>query len=419
MGAGGKLQNLGPFNRGVNNRRPEFDLRTKEGDFLRAGVNVDISNTGSIKRRQGYAAVLDGADCHSLFAVGGVAYYVDGHDLLKVTGLDATPAVTTLKADMAAGRHVSYCAEGDSVYFTNTAVIGRLDSTGAHPLGCPGLDVEPVATAGSGGSLAAGRYQVCVCYVNAAGEQSGTTWPQSVEVVNGAITLFGLPAAFPADVTGLMVFASPLNSDLLMHVMTLSAAQVSLTIAAPMVYGARCQTLMLDGMPPGSIVRQNAGRLLVASGNTLVYSEPYAYALTKPDENYIPFNAPITVMEPVVGGLYVVAEQAYFLPGDITSTSPVVVLPYGAVAGTGGHSRDSNTAWWMSQRGMVTGNAAGEVKNLQEDQVAVDPAPVGASLFRESNGLKQILSSMFNPEISGAAARSYMEAEIVRKGTVL
>jgi hypothetical protein len=73
----------------------------------------------------------------------------------------------------------------------------------------------------------------------------------------------------------------------------------------------------------------------------------------------------------------------------------------------------------MSERGMVMGTQDGQVANLQEKNVAVDPAIVGASLFREQDGMKQMVSSLFSPQSTVIAARSFMDAEIVRKETEL
>ena len=46
-----KTQNLGPF-LGINNRLPDFALHVdQKGDYLSAADNVDIDNTGRIRRR--------------------------------------------------------------------------------------------------------------------------------------------------------------------------------------------------------------------------------------------------------------------------------------------------------------------------------------------------------------------------------
>ena len=47
-----KMPGLGPF-LGISNRREDFLLHTKDGDYLKGAENVDITNQGSIKRRRG------------------------------------------------------------------------------------------------------------------------------------------------------------------------------------------------------------------------------------------------------------------------------------------------------------------------------------------------------------------------------
>ena len=59
------------------------------------------------------------------------------------------------------------------------------------------------------------------------------------------------------------------------------------------------------------------------------------------------------------------------------------------------------------------------MKNVQEAAIAMDVAQAGASLFREQDGKKQVIASLFGSDMTAAAAYSYMDAEIVRKGTVL
>lgn len=52
---------FGPFVRGVNNRDPEFALSPDEKgrQFLRDAMNCDITDKGTLKRRNGYARVGD------------------------------------------------------------------------------------------------------------------------------------------------------------------------------------------------------------------------------------------------------------------------------------------------------------------------------------------------------------------------
>lgn len=52
----------GPFPRGINNRTPDFAPKgtgDEGGDFLRDAMNVDISNSGTLKRRLGFTRISD------------------------------------------------------------------------------------------------------------------------------------------------------------------------------------------------------------------------------------------------------------------------------------------------------------------------------------------------------------------------
>jgi hypothetical protein len=80
---------------------------------------------------------------------------------------------------------------------------------------------------------------------------------------------------------------------------------------------------------------------------------------------------------------------------------------------------NDNLCWWMSERGLVKGDQNGAVQNLQEDQVAVGAAQSGAALFRERDGMKQALAALFSSESNFMSARSFMDAEVIRKGTDL
>jgi hypothetical protein len=121
--------------------------------------------------------------------------------------------------------------------------------------------------------------------------------------------------------------------------------------------------------------------------------------------------------------VYVVADQTYWLAGaDIMAADVVPVLPYGAVEGTGRlvvPDQGAQKVWWFSHRGLVVGNSAGQVANLQEKNVSVEKASVGAALYREQNGVRQVVSSLFGAETSRAAASSFMSAEIIRKESML
>ena len=89
-----KAAPIGPF-KGENNRLPDFVLSGKEGAFVRAAVNVDLSVAGTFKRRPGSTRVVSGTDCHSLWSAGEDSYYVDHRTLFHLSADYTTTAVLT------------------------------------------------------------------------------------------------------------------------------------------------------------------------------------------------------------------------------------------------------------------------------------------------------------------------------------
>ncbi len=418
-----KPREIGPFNLGVNNRRPDTDLVVpKVGAYLRFGVNVDLHASGRMKRRPGFTESLAGADCHSLWATPdeSLAYAVDGTTLYELSGPPEAIAKTAVRSGLTPGARLSFTDVNGVTIYTDGTVLRKIIAGADYPLGPPTVGVTPLIAAAGAGALPAGTYQLCFAYLGTDMQQSGSTTPQQIDVAEGqGIAVSGLPAAFPTGVQGVMVYMSSVNGDQLMLAMVLASAQTTLAITTMPQLTGRCQTLLLKPMPAGSIVRANNGRLLVAVGRILQYSDPYALALTQPGRNYIPFTTKITVIESVKTGTYVATEdRTYFFSGDIANAEASEVLPYGAVPGTGGTSPDGLKAWWMSTRGLVQA-AGGEIKNVQEQAIAVNKAAAGAAMFRERDGIKQVVTSLFGTEQTGAAAYSYMDAEIIRKGTVL
>ena len=80
---------------------------------------------------------------------------------------------------------------------------------------------------------------------------------------------------------------------------------------------------------------------------------------------------------------------------------------------------NSNDIAWFSARGLVVGTQDGQVKNTQEETVAVGAAQTGATLYREQDGMRQLVSSLAGAQTSRAAADSFMTMEVVRKENML
>ena len=404
---------IGPFV-GINNRLPDHQLGVvdrgrKAGDYLRNAVNVDLTAAGTLQRRKGSTLTQAGTDCHSLWSDGEQAFYMDGDTLYQYPR-------TALRSGLVPGRRVSWCKTptGD-VIWSNGTVMERIRVGVSAPLGLLVPNPAPNVTATVGGSLKAGFYQVAITATNADGEESGATWPIQVAAPEGGrIEVTGLPGTLTN------IYVSPLNGDALYLAATTTASSYIIPIMGAL--GQSLQTLGMRPMPAGEIVREHRGRLLVVSGSTLYYSEPFGYGLHDPLRGRIQFGGRITLLAPVKGGCYVGTEtETFWLPGgDIEKTEVVELLPYGAVSGTDTALENQTGVAWMGTRGLIVADAQGQAKNVQEDTVAVGAAQIGATLYREQDGMRQlVLSSVRGSGVAKAAASSFFEADIVRKENML
>jgi len=402
---------LGPF-LGMNNRLPPYKLEVfsrgnKAGDYLRNAVNVDITDSGTLQRRKGTTLAQAGIDCHSLWAEGDDVFYVDGTTLYEYPR-------TTMREGLTPGMRCSYAhAPRGEIYWSNGVVLERIANGVCGQASVPVPNPSPTVVSSGGGALKAGYYQVAITAVGANGEESGATWPVQVNASDSSrIEVSNLPG------TLVNIYITPQNGDVFLFAIQTTATSYIFPLLGTL--GRQCPTLGLREMPPGQIVRWFKQRLLVASDNTLYYGEPASNALMNPMKGYIPFPGRITVIEPCQNGVYVVADQTYWLAGpDISQAKVEPVLPYGAAEGTGGKTPNTNEVWWFSQRGVVVGDETGKVKNVQEETVAVETAQSGATLYREQDGMRQLVSSLRGSEHTKAAVTSSFAAEVIRKESML
>lgn len=406
-----KTVDLSPF-LGINNRVPDESLARVErgrrvGNYLRNAVNVDITNAGTLKRRTGRERRVECSDAHSLWGMNSEeTYYVDG------TTLYLYPR-TQVRTGLTRGMRVSFAADprGGAIW-SNGVEIGRVVGGQSSPLGISAPNPAPSVSAGSGGGLPAGKYMVAVCSESSAGEQSAPAGPYQIDVPQGGrITVSGLGGRSA-------VYMSPQNGDELYRVATASSSH---TIHSLPTFGAVCSTLGLQSMPPGQIVRWHNGRLLVASGSMLYVSEPYAPALFNPLRGFIPLPDRITVLEPCGDGVFIATREAtYRLSGaDALDSQLSDLLPYGAVEGTAKKSPWMKSVAWFSSNGLVIGSEDGSISNPQEDNVAVGSAEYGATLYRESDGMSQVVCALFQSGPMRAADKKFIRDESQRQEHML
>lgn len=417
------MRPVGPF-LGLNNLLSPTQMATyeggrKTGDYLRVADNIDVTDSQTLRRREGWQKVLDGQQMHSLYGLDdGTALVVDYDSLYRVSATGALINKEALLGFLTPGLSMSYCKVAGQIVMSNSVDIWTMkgDAISKLAINLPGR-LPDISVAVGAGAMPAGLYQIYITFKHRDGRESGSSQPAQVSVpANGAIRIHGLPHQADAGVQWVCLYMTQANGDVFYLVDTVAIGTAEVNIPVLPSGGTRCMTERMHPIPAGHIVREHRGRLLVANANVLYRSQPWAYGLYKPAEDYIPFPSPITVLEPVTGGVYVVADKTYFIAEDFADGIREV-LPFGAAAGTVAQVDDTGV-YWFSDRGLVLAGADGQVRQLHSERLTVEPAKNAALMVREENGLRQVIAAVRDGGggHSVAAATSTMDVCIVKKG---
>ncbi|MBS0453950.1 MAG: hypothetical protein JSS14_21830 [Proteobacteria bacterium] len=396
---------LGSFAPGVNNRLEPTKLATtlpdrSRGTYLYGGENIDLTADGFIKRRRGVTKRIAG-DTHSLWSDRGTGYGVVNDTLVR---FDANFGQVPIRAGMPR-LPVSFSAGADNdIYWSNGQLIRRITSDADRPVATSPLAAGFTVTLTTG-ALREGRYLITATVLGADGESPAAP-VQQIDVPDGGG--LQLTAAETAQ-----WFVSGPNGD----VPTFQAAGASVALTSHADGGRRCETLNTALMPAGSIVRHYNGRMLVAAGQVLFASNPYNFGIYDPSSAYFPFPAPITVVEPMENGLYICADQTYWI-ADLFGGTLQTLAPYGAIPGSVARSIDDQFVFWQSPMGLIRAGKNADVKAVQEDALEFGNAASAATLYRQRDGMHAVVSTRHGVEPSIAVATSFMDAEVIQKGTV-
>lgn len=396
---------------GINNRAPSDRLPKDEAGkrAVRDAVNVDLTDAGQFQRRPGIARVEDAPNCRSLFNHGPWIYYATDNELRRFDG-ESSFAVSEIASVLAP---VCYVPTPMGLVWSDTFSNSLIRGNTSAMLTVPAPNPAPAVVTQAGGALKAGMYAVCFAAVMADGRRSAFTEPSFVYVSdNERIRLTMAPLLTNVD-----VFVTAPDGDVFYRDRTLPIGTVSQDLSIITSSGEPVVYEVLAPLPAGNRLAFHNGRLLSAKGAFAWYSKPYNYAIHRPHRDYLALDEDITLMASVDGGLYLAsASSTYFLPGaDMAQANLVKVANYGAVPGTLATVPNSTDLTWFSSRGQVRADTQGAVALLQDKQIAFDPASSGASIYRESNGLRTLITALQGKRPTAAASfGSYMDATVIK-----
>lgn len=407
---------IGGFTLGIDMKSDETSLPK---GTVRDAVNVDLTTGGGIKRREGATMLAGFTGAHSLWSprsgIYGLFAQYDALRMLTFPGV--APSVRTVASGLSLSERMTYCEDGTDTIFSNGVDLGIVPPTGmaraigvSDPLGAP-----HVAARESGGMLP-GTYGCAYSFVSESGEESGLSPAMFLTLPAGGSIDFAIPPT-PIDVTLVRLYTTPVNGDVFYQMAEVPAGLALLNVSDD-TPGKIAANQHLHRMPGGQLVRIFHGRLLVARGDTLIFSEPFNFGLTSRRHNFVQFQDDITMVEPVEGGVYVGTSAAvYFLagagPGDFVQqvaslNAPALgastLVPAAALPDNLESLGDAPCALWLGRLGYSVGMSNGIVHDVQSSRIDLPEYDAGSMVTYTKNGLVQVVSVVQSEQSNGAGS---------------
>lgn len=396
---------LGPF-LGINNRLPDFALhKPKTGDYLRTADNVDITDAGSIVRRCGVTLLQAMTGAHSLKMITlTTGFLVRAAALYSVT----LPAYSeTLLAVLSSDANMSYANIGDDWFYSNGTDIGRVTEGVAGPAGLAPMSAPALAVIG--GDLLTGNYQVGVAYYNSVSGIEGAL--SAIAYIELAAT-GGIRVTLPGVLDGathINVYLSESNGGVPMLHSTVAVGTALIDLIT-LVTGRPAAVRFEAALPAGTLF-YGSGRLCSFKDNTVYVGLPFRPGYYQPAMGYIPFTESVSIAVSAEKGTYIVADQTYFIPGDLGEMKTEIrqVLPCSAVPGTAFTVPHKKLVGWFSKQGFVVANATGEIDSTMADNVDVTAPAVGVALAYEDGGFRRVVGCGYSMNLENKAATTYSD----------
>lgn len=404
---------------GMNNRHDNVDLRVNE---LRNAVNVDVLKSGKVRMRRGIQQTIADPGAHSVFGAEKFMLWGTATALKKCS---PNFAVTTLAASSAYAYPLAFVEMFDkSVYFVNEFVNGHVTALGAleawgitPPSSAPTLASVDVSTTKDR------EYQVTCTFVLSSGEESGA--PTANKVLCGsqaAISVTNIPVSLDPRVAYVRIYVSEVDGTMFYKYQDVMVGITSTSIFTPLsVLGQKLETQNMGAMPVGGqLIESFNGRIYIAKGNIVYFTEPLRYGLHNLVHGYYMFPERVTLLKSVDSGIFVSSDMTYFIDGSpqpATKGSTVDLkpaLPYKAIEGAHCNVPKTKDVMWLSERGVILGKQEGTVINVTEKRIAMDTAERACMGVLESNGFKGVLTVMRSSALSPETSDDYIESEVQR-----
>jgi hypothetical protein len=272
------------------------------------------------------------------------------------------------------------------------------------------------------GDLPAGGYQIATTFIRDDGQESGAS-PAVISrptASQGGIRVTVAPSSDPS-VEGIAVYASSIDGEVLWRQGVLDNEEVTVVLSGNLVgEGPELLTQHMGPPLPGSILGFYRGRIYIADGRVLRYTENFwRQELMSTDYDFMQFPDEITAVLPVEGGIWLgTRAEAMFLSGDDPDAEGGGLrvrsrIGVGVLQGTGqtidgdimafARLNPGRLAVWATTAGIYAGDGTGQFRNLTGAIFVPPDARRGVSYVLANPGMDQYVFSLTTPAGYGSA----------------
>lgn len=377
--------------RGLNN---VVDPLRLDLDWLVQADNVDISDTGGLSKRDGYALSMAGTFTGAASSLDHTRMYVvdDGGALKAMAG--AATAVTLRSGLSSAPMH---WAEVNRRMFYNNGVDAGIIEPDNTVLDWRWPTPAAPAVAAVTGTLPAGQYRVACTYVLADGRETGSSDYTEITLVEGqALQISGVPQLAGA-ITRTYIAPADSTVFLLARSGTLTAFVWNLS---PDSLGIELATQDLAALPlTADVIQVWRGRIYAAMymaepNQTVVwFSKPLGFHLFDLQKDFFLVSGRVTMLAPHTSALVIgTGENVYAYDGKQLEQliAHGVVPGWCWVADEEPKTGDASLLIW-TQRGLCR---FPPFVNLTSDRVSVAPGVQAGAALIAANGQKKFVVAL-------------------------
>lgn len=370
------------------------DIENPNNNTLSIAENVDVTRQNHLVNRNGYVKKYSGSiDSASINDIGilfieNFTLKLLSEDLATAKNIDTVSSSSTLKSIAANG----------VMYWSNNVEIGKIKAETNYPIAPQTPTNLPVITE-TVGDLSPGEYLITFTFEDELGVEGGSSRTQRITINSGGFTLSDID--IPTGLKLILYLSRP-NGSTLFKALTIESSQ---TLAyrnnsLKLKYQLRNQYLL--PMPHGHLMAFYRGHLLVASGETLYFSEPYNLGTYNPLKNFFTFSHKITNVAPVTSGVYISTEKEVIYMAGLSPTEweYLEAIKYGVGVGLmtqiRGEYLKGNFAVnlmvvFPTEKGLFACDNSGVCYNLTLNSFYFPDFTQGTMLFREQNKQNHLL----------------------------